>query len=146
MRMTLTTVKPYKGTTWQLELDNSGELYFVQAEIVQQFGLQKDMTISEEEWEQVQQAELVRKAYSRACFLLDYRGYSYQEMFRKLEQNYPESVCYEVTDRLAENGLINDRKYAEQAAHHYVAVKHFGFRRARMEMRRRGTGRCRRSS
>ena len=71
MRMTLTTVKPYKGTTWQLELDNSGELYFVQAEIVQQFGLQKDMTISEEEWEQVQQAELVRKAYSRACFLLD---------------------------------------------------------------------------
>lgn len=138
MLMRLTIVKPYKGNTWQLELDDSGELYFVNVEIVQRFQLQTDMELSEEDWEAVQMAELARKAYSRACYLLDYRAYSYQEMFRKLEPNYPEEVCFETVDRLAANGLINDRAYAEQAAHHYVEVKHFGFRRARQEMRRRG--------
>ncbi len=138
MMMRLTMVKPYKGNTWQLELEDSGELFFVNVEIVQRFQLTEDMELSEEQWEEVQMAELSRKAYSRACYLLDYRGYSYQEMFRKLEPNYPEAVCYATVDRLARCGLINDRAYAEQAAHHYVEVKHFGFRRARQEMRRRG--------
>ena len=96
------------------------------------------MTLTPQQWEQVQTAELSRKAYQYACFLLDNRGYSYQEMFRKLEPKYPQAVCFATVDRLAKYGQINDRAYAEQLAHHYVAVKRFGMRRAFQEMRRRG--------
>ena len=59
-------------------------------------------------------------------------------MIRKLERIYPQSVCFATVDRLAKFGLINDRAYAEQLALHYVEVKHFGLRRARQEMYRRG--------
>ena len=119
--MTITTLSAHKGNTWKIELDDSGELFFLHVSVVQRCGLRKGMTLTPQQWEQVQTAELSRKAYQYACFLLDNRGYSYQEM-----------------DRLAKYGQINDRAYAEQLAHHYVAVKRFGMRRAFQEMRRRG--------
>lgn len=136
--MEITTLGVHKGNTWKLELDDSGELHFLHVSVVQRFGLRNGMALTAAEWEEVQYAELSRKAYQRACYLLDCRGYSYQEMFHKLEPNYPQEVCYATVDRLAKYGLINDRAYAEQAAHHYVEVKHFGLRRAYQEMRRRG--------
>lgn len=112
--MTITTLAAHKGNTWKLELDDSGELYFLHVSVVQRCGLQKGMTLTPQQWEQVQTTELARKAYQYACFLLDRRGYSYQEMFRKLEPKYPQSVCYATVDRLAKFGQINDRAYAEQ--------------------------------
>lgn len=136
--MTITTLGAHKGNTWKIELDDSGELFFLHVSVVQRCGLQKGMTLTPAQWEQVQLTELSRKAYQYACFLLDNRGYSYQEMFHKLEPKYPQSVCFATVDRLAKYGQINDRAYAEQLAHHYVAVKHFGMRRAFQEMRRRG--------
>ena len=98
--MTITTLAAHKGNTWKLELDDSGELYFLHVSVVQRCGLQKGMTLTPQQWEQVQTTELARKAYQYACFLLDRRGYSYQEMFRKLEPKYPQSVCYATVDRL----------------------------------------------
>lgn len=136
--MKITTLGPHKGETWKLELDDSGELFFLHVSVVYRFGLQDGMELDEETWEAIQNAQLARKAYSYACYLLDRRGYSYQEMYHKLEPKYPSEVCFETVDRLAKYGLINDRAYAEQMAHHYVEVKHFGLRRARQEMRRRG--------
>lgn len=136
--MTITLLKPYKGNTWELELDDSGELQFLHVQIVTRFQLRTGMKLTPEQWQTVQESELSRKAYQHACYLLDRRGYSYMEMFRKLEPKYPEQVCYAVTDRLASLGLINDQAYAEQTAHYYVEVKHFGLHRARQEMRRRG--------
>ena len=136
--MTITTLSAHKGNTWKIELDDSGELFFLHVYVVQRCGLRKGMTLTPQQWEQVQTAELSRKAYQYACFLLDNRGYSYQEMFRKLEPKYPQAVCFATVDRLAKYRQINDRAYAEQLAHHYVAVKRFGMRRAFQEMRRRG--------
>ena len=136
--MTITLLKPYKGNTWELELDDSGELQFLHVQIVTRFQLRTGMELTPEQWQTVQESELSRKAYQHACYLLDRRGYSYMEMFRKLEPKYPQSVCYATVDRLAKFGQINDRAYAEQLAHHYVEVKHFGLRRARQEMYRRG--------
>lgn len=136
--MKITTLKPHKGETWWLEFDDSGTPFFLHASVVHRFQLTQGQQLGADAWERVQQVELSRKAYRYACFLLDRRGYSYQEMYRKLAEKYPSEVCYGTVDRLVHVGLINDRAYAEQLAHHYVAVKHFGMRRARQEMRRRG--------
>ena len=69
--MTITTLAAHKGNTWKLELDDSGELYFLHVSVVQRCGLQKGMTLTPQQWEQVQTTELARKAYQYACFLLD---------------------------------------------------------------------------
>ena len=136
--MEITELHAYKGNTWLLRMDGSESPYFLHVSVVQKFHLQEGMRLPESAWEQVQTAELSRKAFQYACYLLDRRDYSYQEMYRKLEPKYPAAVCYAVTDRLAAKGLISDRRYAEQLARHYVAGKHFGLRRARQEMYRHG--------
>ena len=60
--MTITTLAAHKGNTWKLELDDSGELYFLHVSVVQRCGLQKGMTLTPQQWEQVQTTELARKA------------------------------------------------------------------------------------
>ena len=52
--MTITTLAAHKGNTWKLELDDSGELYFLHVSVVQRCGLQKGMTLTPQQWEQVQ--------------------------------------------------------------------------------------------
>jgi len=59
-------------------------------------------------------------------------------MFKKLRQNYDEDLCYRVMQRLVELGAINDRRYAQGLARHYIEVKLFGRRRAFQEMRLKG--------
>ncbi|MCC8110751.1 MAG: RecX family transcriptional regulator [Ruminococcus sp.] len=135
--MQITTLSPYKGNTWKIAFDDEETLYFLNVSVVEKFSLKKEMEISEQEWERICNAELCRKAYSRACYLLDYRGYSYQEMYHKLEKTYPSAVCFAVVNRLAKQGLINDHRYAEQLAYRYIIVKGYGFQRAKQEMRRR---------
>ena len=136
--MEITTLGAHKGNTWKIAFDDEETLYFLHVSVVHRFGLERGMTLSESDWETVQNAELSRKAYQHACYLLDHRGYSFQEMYHKLEPKYPSEVCLSTVNRLAKYGLINDRAYAEQMAHHYVEIKRFGLRRAYQEMRRRG--------
>lgn len=71
-------------------------------------------------------------------YLLDYRDYSYSELYKKLLNNYGEQICYDVCDKLAELGFINDRRYAESLARKYMEVKKFGYFRAVQEMRLKG--------
>ena len=52
--MTITTLSAHKGNTWKIELDDSGELFFLHVSVVQRCGLQKDMTLTPAQWEQVQ--------------------------------------------------------------------------------------------
>ena len=59
-------------------------------------------------------------------------------MFKKLENNYSEDICYEVVNDLARLGLIDDRRYAQKCAEYFLTRKLWGKYRAREEMRRRG--------
>lgn len=135
--MEVTMLQPYKGNTWQIQLDD-GEIQYLNVSVVTKFQLEAGDEISEELWEQVRHAEMARKAYQRACYLLDQRAYSYQGMFQKLAANYPEEVCFQVLERLTAYNLINDRQFASQLAYHYSVRKRFGYYRARQEMKRRG--------
>ena len=96
------------------------------------------MTLTEEQWAEVAYACDLRRARERALYLLDYKDYSYILMFRKLSENYPEQICFEVCDKLAELGVINDRRFAEGLARRYMEVKGFGRYRAVQEMRLKG--------
>ena len=134
---TIQSVEKYKGSTYQVNF-TEGELAFINSEIISQFNLRAGLELPESAWEQVLYANAFRKARERALYLLDYRDYSYIELYKKLESNYDEGICYEVLDSLAKVGIIDDRRYAENLAEKLVSVKKFGYFRAVQEMRLKG--------
>lgn len=137
--MTIESVKPYKGSTVEVYID--GSPVYMHKDIVFDFSLKAGMQISEEKYDQMMYAVQKKRAMERALYLLDYRDHSYREIFDKLSVNYPEDICFYVTDRLAELGMINDRRYAQNLAAKFIKVKKYGPYRAVREMRTKGIDR-----
>ncbi len=135
--MKITSLEKYKGKTYQVDLDNY-ETYFWHYDIICEYHLKEGMEIPQSAVEEIVFSNDFRKAKERALYLLDYRDYSYTELFEKLEKNYGEDICYKVMERMVELGTIDDRRYAERLARHYIEVKKFGYYRAVSEMRNKG--------
>ncbi len=133
----ITSVEKYKGRTYRIDFEE-GEPAFINYEIITSYGLKGGVNVPDEAWEEIVYANDFRRARERALYLLDYRDYSYTEMYKKLLANYDEQICYGVCDKLSEMGLINDRRYAEGLARKYMEVKRFGYYRASQEMRLKG--------
>ncbi|MBQ7070269.1 MAG: regulatory protein RecX [Ruminococcus sp.] len=133
----LETVEKYKGSTWEIVLDD-GEHVYLNADIVSRFSLSAGMELCDEEWDEIVAENLYRKARERALYLLDYKDYSYIELYKKLEKTYPEDICGRVMDKLTEIGVINDRRYAEGLARTYVESRCYGYYKAMQTLRQRG--------
>lgn len=134
--MIIDSVKKYKGTTYEVIID--GNRLWLHKDIVADYGLAVVKEISEERYAEMILASDRRRAVERGMYLLDYRDYSYKELFKKLLENYDEDICYYAVDKLASLGIINDRRYAENLARKYIEVKKYGFYRASNEMYRKG--------
>lgn len=134
-------IEQYKGKTLRIDFAE-GEPAFINSEVVLDKGLRRGTELSDEEWEAVVYANDFRRAKERALYLLDYKDYSYVSMYKKLAENYPEQLCYDVCDRLAQLGVIDDRRYAAALARHYMEVKRFGRYRAVREMMQKGVSRA----
>lgn len=137
MARQISDISQFKGKTLRVDF-SEGEPIFVHADIVADYHLSKGLEMPDGAIDEVVHANDARRAKERAFYLLDERDYSYVEMFKKLERNYDEDICYDVCNRLAELGLIDDRRYAKKAAEYYCVTKKYGYYRAREEMRKRG--------
>lgn len=136
--MKITSVTRYKGSTYEAELDDGRKLY-LHADIITDFGIHAGMDTDRETLRKVIYASNFRRAYQRALFLLDYRDYTYSEMYKKLVENYKsETLCTAVMKRLTEHGFIDDERYAEKMARRLVEIKHFGYRRSKRELMLKG--------
>lgn len=133
----VTNVSRYKGMTYMIEFEDR-DPEFLNQQTVNMFNLRAGASLPLSAWEDIKAEEEYRKARERALYLLDYKDYSYVDLFHKLEKNYSEDICYRVMDKMVEMGTINDRRYAEGLARHYVEVKKFGRYRALREMRQKG--------
>jgi regulatory protein len=133
----ITDIAPYKGSTVRIDLDE-GESLFINSEIVYSYNLQKGMEIPKQGIEQLLHDNELRKAKERGLYLMDYGDNTYAQLFGKLRRNYSEDICYEVCDKLAEIGVINDRRYAENLARRLVEVKLMGHYRAVNDMKQKG--------
>lgn len=138
MDIKISNISKYKGMTYMVEIEGREEPEFINLEIINMFSLKAGASLPLSAWEQIKGEDLYRKARERALYLLDYKDYSYIDMFNKLMNNYPEDTCYRVMDKLVEIGCINDRRYAEGLARKYVEVKKFGRYRAVREMKGKG--------
>lgn len=135
--MKITAVEKFKGSTYRIDFDE-GEPAYLNSEIINKFNIKAGLDLPLSAWQQIQAENDYRKARERALYLLDFKDYSFVEMFKKLRQNYDEDICCRVMQKLVEMGVINDRRYAEGLARHYIEVKLFGRRRAFQEMRLKG--------
>ncbi len=78
---------------------------------------------------------------NRALRMLDRRDYSRAELKKKLvEKGERAEDADAVVERLAELGVVDDRRYASLVVREY-AGKGYGERRVRMELQRRGVPR-----
>ncbi len=138
--MKITSIEPFKGNTLKIDFD-CAEPIFINPDIAAQYHLENGMDIPQSAVDDIVRANDVRRARERALYLLDGRDYSYAELFKKLSANYDEDICYEVLNRLAEIGCIDDRRYARYLAEKLCAVKKYGYFKAREEMRLKGLSR-----
>lgn len=136
--MKISSIKQYKGTTYEVELDESRKIY-LHADIIADFALYTDMELERNELRKIIYASNFRRAFQYALHLLDYRDYSFREMYGKLEKTYKnEELCLEVMKKLVKIGVINDKRYAEKLARRLVESKRYGFYRAKREMLAKG--------
>ena len=88
--MIIDSVKKYKGTTYEVVID--GNRIWLHKDIVADYGLAYKKEISEEKYTDMLLASDRRRAVERGMYLLDYRDYSYKELFKKLSENYDEEI------------------------------------------------------
>lgn len=142
--MIVTDVSPFKGSMMCVELSGSGLAQemkiYIHSEIIRKYNVAKGMELSEEEADRLIYENDLRRARERALYLMESRDHSYRELFDKLEKNYSEDICFEVCNRLAEIGVINDRRYAEKLCRQLFEVKKLGRYRVKQEMRLKGLG------
>ena len=142
--MIVTDVSPFKGSMMCVELSGGGLAQemkiYIHSEIIRKYNIAKGMELSEEEADRLIYENDLRRARERALYLMESRDHSYRELFDKLEKNYSEDICFEVCNRLAEIGVINDRRYAEKLCRQLFEVKKLGRYRVRQEMRLKGLG------
>lgn len=136
--MEITSLKRYKGTTYEVELDSERKLY-LHIDIIVDFGLKTGMTVEREQLRKIIAASNFRRAYQYALYCLDYRDYSAEDLFEKLMKTYKnETICLAVVRKLAKAGVIDDQRYAEKLAQKLVETKKFGYHRALREMKAKG--------
>jgi regulatory protein len=136
--MEITSLKVYKGSTYEAVLDDSRKIY-LHADIIADFGVRQGMKLERNELRKMIYASNFRRAYQYALYRLDIRDYSAAEMTKKLVETYKnEALCTAVVERLTEHGFIDDERLAERLAEKYVRTKKFGSRRARREMLMKG--------
>lgn len=138
--MTITELCEYKGDTWQIELDGERRFY-VNVSVVSEFALEKGQTITGEELSGIKGADTLRKAKKRALYLLGERLMCRGELKAKLTKTYGEAVAEEAAEYVSELGYVNDEEYAPKLAEYLIRRKHWGVRRARLEMLHRGLSR-----
>lgn len=138
--MKIISVAKYKGSVCEVELDDNRKLY-LHADIISDFSVHSGMELERDELRKIIYASNFRRAYQFALYRLDYRDYSFAEMYEKLEKTYKnEKLCLAVMKKLTANGFINDERYAERMARRLVETKKYGFRRAKRELMLKGIG------
>lgn len=113
--------------------------YELDGELLRRYHLQEGMDFDPELLQELHDKSRFRRAYRRACYLLDERDYSYAMMYQKLMRTYQDRpLCQKVMEQLVQCGSIDDRRYAARLAEYLVETKRYGLYRASQEMYRKG--------
>lgn len=88
----------------------------------------------------LEQSEL-RRAKSKALYLLEFRDYSKRDLEQKLKKDFDAGASHAAVEYMEEIGAIDDIRYAETLIRHLITQKHYGRRRIRQELSLKGIDR-----
>lgn len=137
--MIITEIAPGKGKLFSLTLDD-GQTVWLHADLLAESGLRTGDALDAEQLAALRHRAAEHRAYEYGLYLLEKRSYSYRELYDKLigAPHAEEDAVLAALGKLTRYGFLNDARYAEQLARHYIEGKQFGLRRAEYEMRHRG--------
>lgn len=137
--MKILEIKPAKGKLFEITLED-GQTLWLHSDLVQDAFLHVGSDLDEARIAELKRRAAEHRAYEYGLHLLDQRGYSYREMYDKLMHapNAQEDAVLTALEKLTRYGFLNDARYAEELARHFVERKKFGIRRAEYEMKHRG--------
>lgn len=81
-----------------------------------------------------------RRAYSRALYLLGFRDYSEKEMQNKLKLDFTDDAIENTIEKLKEQKLLDDEKFASKYADALIFEKKFSKKMAVYELTKKGIG------
>lgn len=137
MHMQITDMRTTKRGRIAVYLDGEFSLS-VHPDVAMASGIRIGMQIDEEALEElVQEAEL-KKAKEKALSLLSYKEYTTKQLTERLTRHVDEEIAQVAAERMQELGLLDDDDYAKRFARDLSTRKHFGVRRIKQEMHRRG--------
>ena len=90
--------------------------------------------------EMLTQSQL-RRAKSKALYLLEFRDYSRRDMVMRLKKDFDEPSAEAAADYLEDIGALDDARYAENIIRHLISGKHYGRRRILQELAQKGIDR-----
>ncbi|MBQ7638348.1 MAG: regulatory protein RecX [Clostridia bacterium] len=137
MEISVTTAK-----SGRINVHADGEYYFtVPALIWYASPISGKTQADEEELMELKAAADEHDAYEKALRLLSIRAHAAKELKTKLRQKYPEQACESAINRLSENGLIDDEKFASAYADELLRRKNYSPERIVNELIYRGIDR-----
>ena len=137
MRLTL---KNGKADKIHIFIDGEYEMT-VDALFVEKLSLRQNMEINEDELAELRSSVSSRRAFNKACDLLEMRDHSSRELLTKLRQKGFSEGAEEAIERLNELGIVDDERFARAYLNELVNVRHFGKKRVISELYKKGISR-----
>ena len=137
--MKITEITKEKGRLFSVRFDDGSKIW-LHADLLQSEFLHPGDDLTPERIAALRQEAAEHRAYEYGLYLLEKRGYSYRELYDKLmtAPDAQEDAVLKALEKLTRYGFVNDARYAEQLAAHFVEGKKYGLRRAAFEMKHRG--------
>jgi len=137
-RITQIESAPGKGNQFHVYIDDA-LAFTVHEDVLVQYRLWKDRTISERELEEIAREEERLRAYHDALAFVSRRPCSAVEIRRKLRRKkYPDEWIEEAVHRLQSRGYLNDGEFAKMLANQRVRGQLKGSRWIRQELAQKG--------
>jgi len=134
----ITAIEVQKRTPNRVNIHLDGEFAFGLARIVAAW-LRVGQELSEEKIEQLQAEEARERAFQQAMLFLSYRARSESEIRQNLRKHeVPEPVIEQTLERLKQDGLANDDKFARAWVENRSALRPRSRRMMAMELRQKG--------
>ncbi len=137
---TIADIKPRgrSARRWQVWVD--GEVVLeAEEEVIAQGGLRPGRPVTEEEIEQLRQADQALQASRLAQRLLAHRSHSRHELVTALRRKrFSEEIATLTLERLERAGLIDDEAFAQRLVEHYTRARGLGQHAVRHKLRQAG--------
>ena len=140
--MLIDEMKPQKGHL--VGLYSEGELIVsVDCELAAEKNIRAGREYSIDELRELLSYSQLRRAKSKALYLLNFRDYSRRDLAARLrsDNEYSDEAIEAALDYMTEIGAVDDARYAENMIRHLIHQKHYGRRRILQELSAKGIDR-----